>query len=56
MVKIRYNSKEMPCMVSGDPTVGRFSVELEANEAVTPGQSAVFYDKDRVIGGGIIES
>ncbi len=56
MVKIRYNSKEMPCMVSGDPSVGRLSVELEGKEAVTPGQSAVFYDKDRVIGGGIIES
>jgi tRNA-specific 2-thiouridylase len=56
MVKIRYNSREIPCMVTGDPSDGRLSVELEDKEAVTPGQSAVFYHDDRVIGGGIIES
>jgi tRNA U34 2-thiouridine synthase MnmA/TrmU len=43
-------------MVTGDPSDGRLSVELEDKEAVTPGQSAVFYHDDRVIGGGIIES
>ena len=35
----------------------RARVDMERPErAVTPGQSAVFYDGDRLVGGGIIEA
>ncbi len=53
-VKFRYRQKDHPChfhfLDNGD-------VELfyEPFKAVTPGQAAVFYDGDRMLGGGIIE-
>ncbi|ADK80026.1 tRNA 2-thiouridine(34) synthase MnmA [Sediminispirochaeta smaragdinae] len=55
MVKIRYNSGEVPCRVEGLPESGSLLVELEEPASVTPGQSAVFYRDDLVIGGGIID-
>jgi len=52
--KIRYNHKESPCrIVSSNSKVE--AVFEEEQEAVTPGQSVVFYNKDTVLGGGIIE-
>lgn len=53
--KIRYNHKEQPATMR---LLGDGRVELifdEPQRAVTPGQSAVVYDGDIVIGGGIIE-
>ncbi|MFH1889226.1 MAG: tRNA 2-thiouridine(34) synthase MnmA [Candidatus Omnitrophota bacterium] len=52
-VRIRYNHPEAPARVifSGHKIRVRFK---EPQFAVTPGQSAVFYDKDTVLGGGII--
>jgi tRNA-specific 2-thiouridylase len=52
--KIRYGHKAQPCSftVSGDELTVVFN---EPQEAVTPGQSVVLYDGDRVLGGGIIE-
>lgn len=53
--KIRYRAKESP--VSVRPLEGR-RVEVtfgEPQRAVTPGQALVFYDGDRVMGGGWIE-
>lgn len=53
-VKIRYRHKESPAeiFVSGS----RAKVVFDSPErAITPGQSAVFYDGDRVLGGGKIE-
>jgi tRNA-specific 2-thiouridylase len=51
-VKIRYQIDEIPCSVeSGDEG---FRVTLKEPRIVTPGQSAVFYDRDLVLGGGII--
>jgi len=53
--KIRYQSKESPAIVS---CIGknRLRVKFEKPQfAITPGQSVVLYDRDIVIGGGIIE-
>jgi tRNA-specific 2-thiouridylase len=53
-VKIRYNHKETEAQIL--PFKKGLKVIFDKSQsAVTPGQSAVFYDKDRVIGGGIIE-
>ncbi|MDD5408994.1 MAG: tRNA 2-thiouridine(34) synthase MnmA [Candidatus Omnitrophica bacterium] len=53
-VKIRYNHKESPAAVY--PVKGKLKVCFrEPQFAITPGQSAVFYKGDTVLGGGIIE-
>jgi len=52
--KIRYRKKEALCAVTDENK--RLKVTFtEEQEAITPGQSVVFYDHDRVLGGGIIE-
>lgn len=53
-VKIRYNHRESQAQII--PFGRLIRVKLKTPQfAVTPGQSAVFYIKDRVLGGGIIE-
>ena len=52
-VKIRYKSKEHPAVISMKDNI--INVEFdEPQKGVTPGQSAVFYVDDIVLGGGII--
>lgn len=52
--KIRYRKKEALCDVTAEN--GRLRVIFaEEQEAITPGQSVVFYENDRVLGGGTIE-
>jgi tRNA-specific 2-thiouridylase len=52
--KIRYRKKEAACEIT--PVNNRIRVTFaEEQEAITPGQSVVFYENDRVLGGGIIE-
>ena len=52
--KIRYRKREAPCtvVIENDRIQAVFA---EAQEAITPGQSVVFYDGDIVLGGGIID-
>jgi len=53
--RIRYRHREVPATVTPLPG-GRARVVFDvAQNGVTPGQAAVFYDGDRVIGGGWIE-
>lgn len=54
-VKIRYRSPAVPAQVSIEPE-NRFRVELaEPGFGVAPGQAAVCYDGDRLLGGGWID-
>ena len=54
-VQIRYHHKPAACRVTPLPG-GRVEVRLaEPQFAVAPGQAAVFYDGDKVLGGGTIE-
>ena len=55
LAKIRYNASETPAQVFPMPE-NRLEVRFEKKQrAITPGQSVVLYDGDRVLGGGIIE-
>jgi len=54
-VKIRYAKKEAPASIIRD-TINTMTVIFdEPQEAITPGQTVVFYQDDVVLGGGMIE-
>ncbi len=55
VVKTRYRQQDIPCVVEPLEN-GQIRVTFDAPvAAVTPGQSAVFYQDDVCLGGGIIE-
>jgi tRNA-specific 2-thiouridylase len=55
MAKIRHQHKEAEALISPLDN-SRVKVQFkEPQQAITPGQSVVFYKDDRVIGGGVIE-
>ena len=55
-VRIRYRSRPIPCRVKRLEE-GRLLIRfLEIASAIAPGQSAVFYDGKRVLGGAFIAS
>ena len=51
--KLRYNQDKSPCVLR---PMGEYIEAIfdEPQRAVTPGQAAVFYDEEYVIGGGVI--
>jgi tRNA-specific 2-thiouridylase len=54
-VKTRYRQEDIPCLVEPHAN-GTVTVYFdEPQKAVTPGQSAVFYQDDVCLGGGIID-
>ncbi len=55
-VKIRYKSPSAPATIFSLDDSHVKVVFDEPQKAITPGQSAVFYDGEKVLGGGIIES
>lgn len=55
-VKIRYRHPEQPCLVTPTPDGGAVLEFDEPQRAITPGQSAVAYDGDVVLGGGVIDA
>jgi tRNA-specific 2-thiouridylase len=54
-VQIRYRAPAVPCTIRSGMNDGCEVVFHEPVEAVTPGQAAVFYRGDQVLGGGWIE-
>ena len=54
--KTRYRQNEADCVLSGISDTGFVLNFAKAQWAVTPGQSAVLYNGDVCLGGGIIES
>lgn len=56
-VKTRYTAKEVPAEVTPLETGNRVRVRFEAPvRNLTPGQAAVFYDGETVLGGGMIKN
>lgn len=56
IVKVRYRLQQTPCRLNILDDI-RAEVELLEPEAmIAPGQTAVFYDSTRLVGGGFIES
>jgi tRNA-specific 2-thiouridylase len=54
-IKIRYNDQGHPGMIYPEKDNKLRVVFNDPQKSVTPGQSAVFFDGDLVLGGGIIE-
>ena len=52
--KIRYKSSESPATLTPMGMNAKLHFD-QPQKAVTPGQAVVFYDGDKVIGGGMIE-
>ena len=52
--KTRYRQADAPCTLLA-PSVNSFALDFSAAQwAVTPGQSAVLYDGEVCLGGGVI--
>ena len=55
--KTRYRQQDAACALSNDEQIGAFRLRFaEPQWAVTPGQSAVLYDGEVCLGGGVIAS
>ncbi len=56
IVKVRYRLQETPCEINILDDVRAEVVLLKPEAMIAPGQTAVFYDGERLVGGGFIES
>jgi tRNA-specific 2-thiouridylase len=56
LAKTRYRQTDVACTLAGAGSTETKLQFQQAQWAVTPGQSAVLYDGDICLGGGIIES
>ena len=56
IVKVRYRLQETPCEIHILDEVRAEVRLLESEAMIAAGQTAVFYDDDRLVGGGFIES
>lgn len=54
--KIRYRQADQACTIQPLPDAGLHVHFAQAQRAITPGQSVVFYDGERCLGGAIIET
>jgi len=54
--KIRYRQADQSCMLAELSKAGSTIAFDEAQRAITPGQSVVFYDAEVCLGGGVIET
>ncbi len=55
-VKTRYRQQDLPCTLLVSENGTAHVIFDEPQSSVTPGQSAVFYDNEICLGGGIIDS
>jgi tRNA-specific 2-thiouridylase len=56
ILKVRYRLQETPCEINILDEVRAEVVLLKPEAMIANGQTAVFYDGERLIGGGYIES
>ena len=54
--KIRYGKREAPAQITPRDSKSVWVRFAQPQRAVTPGQSVVFYEKDIVLGGGVIDT
>lgn len=55
--KTRYRQADAPCTLTAGASPREFGLSFDAPQwAVTPGQSAVLYDGEVCLGGGVIAS